>query len=155
MEIASISTLRIIPSTNAGNIYDPATGNPDGTGRQQFPNNQIPIERVNPVTLSILHGLPAPNRPVPNGYTLANDYNANLAFTKSSNTYDSKVDWVIDSKNTLSGRYSYQGVLTYQAPVFGPFFGGPAQGGFEATGNQGAYSTGIYYNRVFSQHAGY
>ncbi len=138
------------PTTNAGNIYDPTTGNVDGTGRQQFPNNQIPMSRVNPVTLSILNGLPAPNRTVPNGYTLANDYNANLAFTKGSNTYDSKVDWVIDSKDTLSGRYSYQGVLTYQAPVFGPFFGGPAQGGFEATGNQGAYSTGVYYNRVFS-----
>jgi hypothetical protein len=138
------------PAKNAGIIYDPQTGNPDGSGRTPFANNQIPMERVNPVSLSIFEGLPAPNRSVPNGYTLANDYNANLAFTKGSNTYDAKIDWVINSNNTLSGRYSFQNVTTFQAPVFGAFFGGPAQGGFEATGTQSAYSTGVYYNRVFS-----
>ncbi len=135
----------------AGIIYDPNTGDPTtGAGRTPFPGNQIPMSRVNPVTLSILNGLPAENRPVPNAYTLANDYNTNLAFTKGSNTYDGKVDWVISSKDTLSGRYSYQSVDTFQAPVFGSFFGGPAQGGFEATGTQSAYSTGVNYARVFS-----
>ena len=39
---------------------------------------------------------------------------------------------------------------TFQAPVFGSFFGGPAQGGFEASGTQSAYSTGVNYARVFS-----
>ena len=32
-------------------IYDPLTGNADGTGRTPFPNNQIPANRLNPVAL--------------------------------------------------------------------------------------------------------
>ena len=30
-------------------IYDPATGNADGSGRTQFPNNQIPANRISPI----------------------------------------------------------------------------------------------------------
>src|SRR5437762_10982318 len=31
-------------------IYDPQTGNPDGTGRRPFPNNIIPRDRIDPGT---------------------------------------------------------------------------------------------------------
>ena len=31
-------------------IYDPASGNPDGTGRKQFPGNVIPASRIDPVS---------------------------------------------------------------------------------------------------------
>jgi hypothetical protein len=44
-------------------IYDPATGNPlDGTGRTPFPGNQIPANRINPVSASILNLLPGTNQ---------------------------------------------------------------------------------------------
>ncbi|MDQ2842503.1 MAG: TonB-dependent receptor, partial [Acidobacteriota bacterium] len=138
------------PTTGAGIIYDPATGNANGTGRTRFANNQIPLSRVNPISLKILQMLPAPNRPVANNYTLANDYNANLAFVKSSDTYDAKVDYSLTEKDRLSARFSYQKVNTIQAPVFGSFLGGPAQGAFEATGNVTSYSTGLNYNHTFS-----
>ncbi len=36
-------------STAATTIYDPATGNPDGTGRLPFPGNVIPANRISPV----------------------------------------------------------------------------------------------------------
>lgn len=137
-------------NNGAGIIYDPATGNPDGSGRTKFANNQIPLSRVNPISLKILQGLPAPNRPTPNGYTLANNYNANLAFVKSSNTYDAKIDYALSAKDRLSARYSYQQVNTVQAPVFGAFFGGPAQGAFEGIGTQNSYSTGLNYNHTFT-----
>ncbi|MEO6815141.1 MAG: carboxypeptidase regulatory-like domain-containing protein [Edaphobacter sp.] len=140
----------INPTSGAGVVYDPSTGNPDGTGRTAFANNQIPMGRVNPVSLKILQMLPAPNRPVPNGYTLANDYNANLAFVKSTDTYDAKVDYALSSRDRLSARYSYQSVNLTQAPVFGSFLGGPAQGAFEATGTVKSYSTGLNYNHTFS-----
>jgi hypothetical protein len=35
-------------------IYDPATGNPDGTGRTQFPGNVIPADRIDPTTQKFL-----------------------------------------------------------------------------------------------------
>ena len=42
-------------------IYDPATGNPDGTGRQPFPGNIIPANRISPIARNLLAFLPAPN----------------------------------------------------------------------------------------------
>ena len=42
-------------------IYNPLTGNPDGTGRQQFANNQIPSSMINPISLKILQLFPLPN----------------------------------------------------------------------------------------------
>ena len=42
-------------------IYDPLTGNADGTGRTPFPNNQIPANRINPIAVQLLGFYPAPN----------------------------------------------------------------------------------------------
>ncbi len=143
-----------------GQIYDPATGDGNGTGpghqRTPFPNNQIPFSRVNPVSLAILKGVNAaaktngilnPNAPLSSP---SNNYTTNLPFTKGTNSFDIKIDWGINERNHLSGRYSYQKVNTFQAPAFGSFYGGPAGGGFEANGDQTAYSTGVNYDHIFS-----
>ena len=79
-----------------------------------------------------------------------NNYTTNLPFTKDANSFDVKIDWNITEKDHLNGRYSWQQTNTYQASAFGNFLGGPQGGGFEATGNQTAYSTGGIYNHVFS-----
>src|SRR6266849_3143074 len=42
-------------------IYDPATGNADGTGRQPFPGNIIPANRISPIARKLLALLPTPN----------------------------------------------------------------------------------------------
>ena len=144
----------------AGQIYDPATGDGNGTGpghqRTAFANNQIPFSRVNSVSLAILKGINSaaatngilnPNAPLSSP---TNNYTSNLPFTKGSNSFDVKIDWGINERNHLSGRYSYQRVATFQAPAFGSFFGGPAGGGFEANGLQTSYSTGANYDHVFS-----
>src|SRR5262249_34061870 len=41
-------------------IYDPRTGNPDGTGRQPFLGNIIPSERISPIAKKILSYIPPP-----------------------------------------------------------------------------------------------
>ena len=41
-------------------IYDPATGNPDGTERQTFAGNRIPANRINPVSSRIQALAPLP-----------------------------------------------------------------------------------------------
>ena len=110
-----------------------------GTQRTPFVNNQIPFNRVNPVSLKILqmvnaaaaqYGTLNPNAPLGNP---ANNYTTNLPFTKGTNSFDTKIDWGINEKNHLSGRYSWQKVNTFQAPAFGSFLGGPAGGGFQGT----------------------
>lgn len=140
-----------------GQIYDPATG--DGSAahpRTPFVNNQLPFNRVNPVSLAILQGVNAAaakygkldsTKPLS---APTNNYTSLLPFTKSSNSYDAKVDFTPTEKNHLSGRFSYQNNSIYQAASFGPFLGGPQGGGFEANGTQNTYSTGGNWDHVFS-----
>src|SRR4029077_10312916 len=42
-------------------IFDPGTGNPDGTGRTQFPGNVIPGNRISSPSTQLLNALPTPN----------------------------------------------------------------------------------------------
>ncbi len=137
-------------TSKAGQIYDPATGNPDSTGRTPFANNQIPISRVNPVSLALLRALPKPNANVNNLVTPTNNYIINLPFSKNTNSYDIKTDYILTQKDHLSGRFSWQRVNTFQAPAFGSFLGGPAGGGFQGVGVQTAYSTGANLEHSFS-----
>ena len=128
-------------TTCKGQVFDPTTG--DGTAahpRTPFINNQIPISKVNPVSLAFLQALSKVAQPNQNQSNLAsptNNFGINLPFTKTTNSYDTKIDFALNEKNHISGRYSYQSVNTFQAPAFGAFLGGPAgAGGFEATGTQ-------------------
>ena len=44
-------------------IYDPSTGNADGSGRTQFANNQIPQSRISPIARRLIDAIPMPNIP--------------------------------------------------------------------------------------------
>ena len=146
----------LLKSNGTGQVYDPDTtvistvNGKTVVTRTPFPNNQIPANRVNPVSTALMGLLPAPNQNLTSLSSPSNNYFAALPFQKSGNTYDAKIDWQITQKDHLSGRYSYQSVTTFQAPVFGSKGGGPAQGGFQGTGKQNAYSIGGNYDRAFS-----
>jgi hypothetical protein len=148
-----------------GQIYDPTTYTNGkvhaGTAadpRPKFVNNQIPYSLLTsqfPVSLSILQKLNAAAaqygtltvKPMNNP---ANDYTTRLPFTKTTDSFDGKGDYSLNEKNHFSARYSFQRVVTFQQAAFGAFLGGPQGGGFEGTGNQKSYSTGINYDHVFS-----
>ena len=122
-----------LAGSNPAPVYDPATGDPTtGVGRTPFPGNIIPSSRLNPIALKILALVPNPNQAYS---TLAptNNYFALLPFTKDSNLVDGKVDFNISDKDRLSGRFSFQRPVVYQAPIFGNA-GGDANGGFQGTG---------------------
>ncbi len=127
-------------------IYNPFSGNADGSGRQQFPNNKIPAGMINPISAKLLALLPAPNQNSPTG---VNNYFALLPFHKDTTSFDVKVDYNPTDKDRISTRLSFSRPSVFQAPVFG-LAGGPAQGAFEGTGLQRTYSGGINYDRVFS-----
>ncbi|OLD82419.1 MAG: TonB-dependent receptor [Acidobacteria bacterium 13_1_20CM_58_21] len=162
-------------AATACNIYNPFSGNPDGTGRQQFmatsapgqatvagPNgmvdafnsactnaagcpNIIPAALIDPISAKLMAFLP----PIPTTAPIASNYFALLGFHKDTDFVDAKVDANLTDKNRLSARFSYQRPSVFQAPIFG-IAGGPAQNNFEGTGLQKTYSTGINYNRFFS-----
>ena len=165
------------PTGTPTTIYNPFSGNPDGTGRQPIvatstsgvatvpgPNgpvdafnaactnaagcpNIIPTALIDPISAKLLALLPAPN--VAGNTSNVNNYFALLAFHKDTDFVDAKVDANLTGKDRLSGRFSYQRPSIFQAPIFG-LGGGPAQGNFEGNGLQNTYSTGLNYNRFFS-----
>ncbi len=131
-------------SRSTTTIYDPSTGNADGSGRTPFAGNIIPTSRINPISTKILALVPTP--------TFAGDTNnwfGLLPFTKDTDSFDWKMDYNLTDSDRLSGRFSFSRPVIFQAPAFGAA-GGAAQSAFEGTGIQRTYSAGLNYNRVFS-----
>lgn len=155
-----------------GQVYDPNSGDVTdcqggstpgncGQGRTAFSGNLIPLSNpgVSPIALKVFQDLDALARNAKTNLASAryisgattNNFSANLPFHKDFWDYDVKVDYNITPKDHLSGRFSHQTVNTFQAPVFGSFYGGPAgSGGFEANGTSTSYSTGGNYDHIFS-----
>ncbi len=133
-------------SASPTTVYDPSTGNPDGTGRQPFLNNQISPTRFSPVATAILNLVPLPNVP---GAGTANNYQQNLGFDQDSTQFDVKLDQRLRAEDHLTYRYSWQRVTTFQQPFFGAA-GGPIGGGFQGTGTNTTYNTAGEYTHVFS-----
>jgi hypothetical protein len=55
----------------------------------------------------------------------------------------------MSDKDRLSGRFSFQKPVIFQAPIFG-MAGGPGNSGFQGTGIQKTYSSGVNWNHVFT-----
>jgi hypothetical protein len=82
-------------------IYDPLTGNLDGTGRSPFPNATIPLARQSAIDLKMQALIPLPNLPG----TTANYYpNTTMSFNRDLG--DVKVNWNRSEKNTIWAKYS-------------------------------------------------
>ncbi|MBV8070125.1 MAG: TonB-dependent receptor [Acidobacteriaceae bacterium] len=127
-------------------IYNPFTGNANGTGRQQFAGNVIPSTMINPISTKLLALLPAPNQPSATG---VNNYYELLPFHKDTTSFDTKVDYDPTESDRIAVRLSYARPSIFQAPAFGSA-GGAANGAFQGSGLQRTYSGGINYNRIFS-----
>jgi hypothetical protein len=126
-------------------IYDPATGNPDGTGRTPFPNNQIPAGRISPIARRILDNIPLPNLGgVPLGGT---NYEQAYVREKRTNQYDIKITTQLTQEDNLSVRYSYQNAATYDPATFG-IWGGIK--GFAGFGTNPTQNVAANYNRTWS-----
>src|SRR5262249_28800114 len=123
-------------------IYDPATGNADGSGRQAFANKIISADRINPIAKKLIALLPLP--PFPN--LLNNNYYATGSFAVTRHKLDSKVDWNVGEKLRVSGRLGWLRYNYPNPPVFGDLVG---QGVSAAAGKVGK-GFGDVYNATFS-----
>ena len=131
----------------ANQLYDPFTGNADGTGKTPFLNNQIPASRINPIIKNhILPFLGAGSVNEPNAGSPGAIQN-NL-FVKQANMYnlhkiDTKFDYIATSKLRVSFRYGKQPYNSLLNPIFGPLGGAsnnwPA---FAKAGNGNYYEHG-------------
>ena len=102
-------------------IYDPSSGNADGTGRSPFPGSIISSSRINPIIAKVVALIPPTNLPG----SLNNLY-VNLPSTYNLHKIDTKFDYNPVDKVRLSIRFGYQPYKAYIAPVYGPILGGRA-----------------------------
>jgi hypothetical protein len=135
-------------SSASTTIYDPATGNADGTGRTPFPGNVIPADRISPVAQNILAILPEANIP---GVAIGqNNYAFNSTREKTTNAVNAKLNYNPTTNDQLSLRFSFQRPEIFDPSTFGAY-GGPANGGFGGTGTQNTYSGALTWTRTLSQ----
>jgi hypothetical protein len=95
-------------------IIDPQSGNPTNTltdplNGQPFPNNTIPLSRLNPVSLKLLNSYyPLPN--VPSGGSF--NYETLQPIPSNTNGFDVRLDHNINSKQQIYARFSWKNLLT-------------------------------------------
>ncbi len=109
-------------------IYDPLTGNADGTGRTPFPGNVIPSSRIAAASATLTGLLPALTRPA----SFFNNYDAYGATTYSVDRYDWKVNYNPSDKAMFWGRYSISPM-----DIVAPLVLGKAGGDAFLSGNPG------------------
>src|SRR5215813_7818081 len=132
-------------------IYDPATGNPDGTGRQQISCNGvlnvICPNRISQIATKLLGFLPGPN--IAGAAFAQTNFLFSEVRTKKTNAFDAKINYQINSSNNLSYRFSFQRPKVFDPGTYG-IYGGPTNGGFAGSGTQNTISTAANYTRTFS-----
>jgi hypothetical protein len=114
-----------------GMVFDPFTGNPDGTGRSVFSSNGrlnvIPASRMNPAMLKLLALVPVPNQPG----DVSNFFNSGTQ-RFNRNNFDAKINWNRTSNHQLWFKYGVMNAL-----VHGDFGLGEAGGGCLCDGGVG------------------
>jgi hypothetical protein len=141
-------------------IYDPMTGNANGTGRKQFVSdgsnlaqgipigtpNVVPQTRLKTIPQSVLALIPLPNLP---GAGNTNNFQESVGLRQTSTTFDVKLDQNIRERDHFTARFSREVVGTTQDPAFGDA-GGPAAGGYEGIGTDTTWVAAGEYTHVFS-----
>jgi hypothetical protein len=111
-------------SGTGGNIYDPLTGNKDGSGRQLFANNRIPSARFDPAAVQMLSLLPQPNQTTfPSNYFASGNYRFNR------DNADFKVNYNPTVKASMFARYSISPSDLFDPPSLGAAGGDALAGG--------------------------
>src|SRR5262245_17408614 len=111
-------------SASPTRIYDPTTGNPDGSGRTPFANNIIPADRISPIAKAILAKLPAPNVDAAPGQP---NYQVDYSRLKNTDSFDTKLNVQMSQRDQISGRFSFLRPKLTDPAEFGEF-GGSKQG---------------------------
>ena len=131
-------------------IFDPNTGNVDGSGREPLPrdstgNYVIPSNRISPISQKLIAQLPDG---VPNGVFVNNIY-INTPLSYNLQKIDSKFDWNTTSKLRTTLRISDYPYSQSQPPAFGEILGG----GYYNTNQFGnIYAISAMASYVFSPH---
>ena len=134
------ATPQLVPTTEggfapaqAGMVFDPTTGNPDGSQRKAITTsgqvNVIPV--ANAVT-NILQFLPMPNT---NPGSIANNYIASGSEKFDSDQVDGRIDYNFSDKLHFFGRYTIADFDLSAPGAYGTEAGGPSLNGINFAGS--------------------
>ncbi|MGE0131812.1 MAG: TonB-dependent receptor [Blastocatellales bacterium] len=125
-------------------VYDPFDANgaviTDPSKRQIIScngvQNVICPNRINPIAAKIIGLIPQPNLPNSSGVIGDTDnYFTSAPFQFDRWTLDTKINWTVNEKFNLFGRYSHLDFFTFNETTFGPGLQGqPIAGGNPGTG---------------------
>ncbi len=132
----------MVPTTEGGSVpaqggmvFDPTTGNPDGTGREAITTNgQVNMIPVAPPITKLMAYLPPPNTgfstsPCPSSGCsgqIYNNYIASGTELYDTDQPDARVDYNISEKASFFARYSLADFTINAPAAFGAEAGGPA-----------------------------
>jgi len=114
--------------TGGGQIYDPTSGLPNGSGRKAFgpqpgcTGNCIPIGMISPAAAKILQALPAPS-----SSTVLNNYTASGSGPFTQNSFDTRIDYTASQTVNVFGRFSLDYFKLSGTGLLGAL-GGPGDG---------------------------
>jgi hypothetical protein len=101
-------------------IYDPATGNPDGSGRLPFPGNRIPANRISSIARALQERLPMPNLP-----GISGNYTDTGPIDLTRTNLDFKLNYQVSSAGQIWAKYSQMNA-TVESDMW---LGNPQNGG--------------------------
>ncbi len=89
-------------------------------------NNVLCTNQIDPIAQNILNLYPLPNT---NGGKTTNNYVVNSPTHNNTIQWDQRIDWNLTSRDQAFARYSYNHVITVNAPPLGPILDGSGYGG--------------------------
>ena len=126
--------------TSLSTVYDPLSAPQNQNGaRTPFANNIIPSNRINPLFPNIYKDMPMPNQiSVTDPLNLSGNYGVGGVLRLNRNQYDTKMNYNVNQKMTVWGKYSRM-----DAPVEGKYPFGDLGGSALGTAGKGETTTQI------------
>ena len=110
-------------------IFNPYTGNADGSGRVPFANNKIPASLQDPIAHAVQRYYPEPNQPGVN-----NNFHSEGSPAFDRSYIDTKVNFNVNTRYALWVKHGLMDASVAGTPIFGEAVG-PGVGGAPGTSN--------------------
>jgi len=141
-----------------GMIFDPLTGNRDGTGRAVYAAggvvNVMPSDLINPTAQTIMGLWPLPNisGTADSQGVLTKNYFLSPPQIFHRNNYDFRVDWNRTDKHSIWVKYSRMNANTTVHCGYGPVIGGPCPDGSDGNTHVAVHTASLGHTWTLSPH---
>ncbi|PYY19355.1 MAG: hypothetical protein DMG60_04600 [Acidobacteria bacterium] len=135
-------------------IYDPASGDATGAGKQQISCNGvlnvICPNRIDPAATAMIKLLQPSIAKEFATSTLTNNFVGSSTALFNRDSADGKINYVVSDKTNVFGRYSFSKTLVFDPPLLGDAVGDPTNGGQLGNAPGLVQSVGLGATHTFS-----